>query len=156
MRTEPDFRDFLSCLNTRGVNYCIVGGFGVIYHGRPRFTNDLDILVEPSKDNSRKTYEALKDFGADISNIKEDYFKKTGNFYQIGVPPVQIHLLNSIAGVEPGKALKNKVKSNYGNTPAYFIALEDLLQNKKAAGREMDKLDIRVLETVKNKSRKKG
>ncbi len=126
----------------------------MIYHGRPRFTNDLDILIEPSLENSRKTYQALKDFGADISNIEEDYFEKTGNFYQVGVPPVQIHLVNSITGVEPLKALKNKVKSKYGNTPTYFISLDDLFQNKKETGREMDKMDIRVLETIKNKSKK--
>lgn len=49
MRVEKDFEDFLKLLNKYKVKYCIIGGFAVVYHSRPRFTDDMDILVFPSQ-----------------------------------------------------------------------------------------------------------
>jgi len=59
MRIENDFKDFLSYLNKKRVNYCIAGGFSVIYYSRPRYTGDLDILIESSLENSKKIYERM-------------------------------------------------------------------------------------------------
>lgn len=153
MRVEKDFKDFLLHLNKHRVNYCIIGGFSVVYHSRPRFTDDMDILIKPSLDNSKKVYKAMKNFGADVSNIERDYFVTPGCFYQIGVPPVQIHILNSAEGVDIEKVFKNKIKALYGNIPTYYIASNDLIKNKKAANRNKDKLDIEALKLAK-KSKK--
>ncbi|MCD6311669.1 MAG: hypothetical protein J7M11_04340 [Elusimicrobia bacterium] len=154
MRNERDFRDFLICFNKYRVNYCIIGGFSVIYHSRPRFTNDMDILIKPSSGNSKKVYKAMKDFGADVSNIDPDYFIAPGHFYQIGVPPVQIHILNFADGVDMDKVFKNKIKAQYANIRAYYIALNDVIKNKQSSGRNKDKLDVEALKLAKEKSKK--
>lgn len=48
---NQDFQEFLLALNEKKVNYVLVGGYSVIYHGFPRTTGDLDLFVEVSKDN---------------------------------------------------------------------------------------------------------
>ncbi len=153
MRVERDFKDLLFCFNKYHVNYCIIGGFSVVYHTRPRFTNDIDILIKPSSGNSKKAYEAMRNFGADVSNIDPGYFIIPGHFYQIGVPPVQIHILNFADGVDMDKVFKNKIKARYGNVPAYYVALNDIIKNKKASGRAKDKLDVEALKLAKVKSK---
>lgn len=47
MDVQKDFADLCSLLNEQGVEFLIVGGYAVGYHGAPRFTGDLDILVRP-------------------------------------------------------------------------------------------------------------
>ena len=41
----PDFKEFLRLLNTHGVEYLLIGGYAVGYHGYPRATNDMDIWI---------------------------------------------------------------------------------------------------------------
>jgi hypothetical protein len=48
-----DFLEFLLALNKNEVNYVLVGGYSVIYHGFPRTTGDIDIFVEVVKSNDR-------------------------------------------------------------------------------------------------------
>ncbi|MEI6637506.1 MAG: hypothetical protein WCO99_13130 [Planctomycetota bacterium] len=48
MSTPPDFEDFLQLLEANRVEYMIVGGYAVAYHGFPRFTKDLDIFCRRS------------------------------------------------------------------------------------------------------------
>jgi hypothetical protein len=66
---------------------------------------------------------------------------------------VQIHILNSIKGVDIERVFKNKVKAVYGVEDTYFISIDDLIANKKAAGRDKDKLDAKILKEVKNKNK---
>ena len=54
MSLSADLREFIELLNSRGVEYVIVGAHSLAFHGRPRYTGDLDILVRPSPDNAEK------------------------------------------------------------------------------------------------------
>jgi len=58
MRLSNDLREFLELLNSRGVDYVIVGAHSLAFHGRPRYTGDLGILAEPL----RKTRASLSLF----------------------------------------------------------------------------------------------
>ena len=53
MTLSKDWREFLELLNSRGVDYVIVGAQSLAFHGRPCHTGDLDILVRPTIDNAR-------------------------------------------------------------------------------------------------------
>lgn len=53
MKVSQDFEEFFKLLNEENVNYLIVGGYAVAYHGQPRFTGDVDIFLEISPDNAR-------------------------------------------------------------------------------------------------------
>ena len=62
MEAQQDFRELLACLNARGVEYMIVGGYAVAFHGAPRFTGDLDVWVRPDAENARRVMAALVDY----------------------------------------------------------------------------------------------
>jgi hypothetical protein len=51
MNIQPDFKDFLRLLETHQVDYMIVGGYAVAFHGFPRFTKDIDIFFDVSAAN---------------------------------------------------------------------------------------------------------
>ncbi|MDP2983793.1 MAG: hypothetical protein Q8O92_10745 [Candidatus Latescibacter sp.] len=44
MVLPPDFKEFLKLLNDKNIQYLLIGGYAVGYHGYPRATNDMDIL----------------------------------------------------------------------------------------------------------------
>jgi hypothetical protein len=54
MTLEPDFEDFISLLTKYHVEYLIVGGYAMAFHGRPRYTGDLDIWINISESNAEK------------------------------------------------------------------------------------------------------
>jgi len=54
--------------------------------------------------------------------------------------------LNEIDGVNFNTAAKNLVRGKYGKIDVNFIGLEELVVNKKAAGRPQDKVDVELLE----------
>jgi uncharacterized protein involved in exopolysaccharide biosynthesis len=60
---EKDFEELFALFNKHRVRYCIVGSFAVAFYARPRYTKDIDVLIEPSRENSRKVVRALNDFG---------------------------------------------------------------------------------------------
>jgi len=63
MALSKDWREFLELLNSRGVDYVIVGAQSLAFHGHPRHTGDLDILVRPTLDNARLLLALLNQFG---------------------------------------------------------------------------------------------
>jgi hypothetical protein len=54
METQPDFRELLALFNAHHVEYMIVGGYALAFHGAPRFTGDLDLLVKPDAANAQR------------------------------------------------------------------------------------------------------
>lgn len=59
MPANPDFRDLFAAFNAAHVRYLLVGGYALAFHGRPRFTKDLDIWIEPDAENAARAYAAL-------------------------------------------------------------------------------------------------
>jgi hypothetical protein len=92
---NPDFQEFLLALNKSEVNYVLVGGYSVIYHGFPRTTGDLDIFVEVSKSNYQKLVQAFEQFQMPLFDMSEDSFLHHPqiNVYTFGRPPVCIEIL---------------------------------------------------------------
>ena len=72
MRIEKDFEDLIRYLNRNKAEYCIVGGFAVIYYSTPSYTGDLDILVMPAAENANRVLQALEDFGVGAGEIAEE------------------------------------------------------------------------------------
>jgi hypothetical protein len=143
---SPDFKEILSTFNEHEVKYLIVGAYAVIKYSEPRYTNDLDIWVEPSADNAPRVYAALKAFGAPMSKLTESDFATDG-FFQMGRPPVRIDILMSIDGVEFVDAWPNRQEGDFDGIPANFISADDLITNKSISARPQDTIDI---ESVKN------
>lgn len=151
---QKDFVEFCALLNQHGVEYLIVGGYAVAFHGAPRFTGDLDIFVRPSADNYSRVLRALEDFGFPVEGLDSSYLVKRRKILQLGVPPVQVHLMNSISGVDFEKAWHKRLPSAYGDTPVHYMDLETLLKNKRASGRPKDLADVVALLGAKRRRKK--
>jgi len=145
MDLYPDFKELLALLNKHGVEYLVVGGYALAFHGSPRFTGDMDVYVRPRKDNARRVLKALEEFGFGSLDLAEDEFSSPGKVVQLGVPPVRVDLITSLTGVSWEKAEASKVTGTYGDVPVPFIGREPFIANKRAVGRPKDLADIEAL-----------
>ena len=148
MRIERDFKEFIALLNENKVKYLIVGGFAFAFYVEPRYTKDIDIFVEASKENSKKIIAALTAFGFGNIGLKEEDFQKPDQIIQLGYAPVRIDIITSIAGVTFDSAWRNKVEGKYGDIHCFFISKEDLILNKQKAARPRDITDVKKLKKI--------
>jgi hypothetical protein len=144
MEIQPDFRDLLALFNAHKVEYVIVGGYALAFHGAPRFTGDIDILVKPDPINATRILTALDKFGFGSLDLSRDDFAYPHNVIQLGVPPVRVDILTSISGVSWDEAWSGKVPGMYGEVPV-DIGLEAFTSNKRATGRNKDLADLDAL-----------
>ena len=154
MRVEKDYRDFLRLLGAKKAKYLIVGGFAYSYHAEPRYTKDIDLLVEATEENGAKVRAAIAEFWGMKPEIDPADFIRRDAVIQLGLEPVRIDIITSCAGIEFQSAWKNRVKAKYGDILVFFISLEDLIKNKRAVGRDRDLLDAKYLERVRKAKRK--
>ena len=79
MVTEKDYEEFLKLLNKHDVKYCIIGAFAMAFHAEPRYTKDIDILVQASTKNAEKILLALDEFGFGSLNLNAEDFSTGEN-----------------------------------------------------------------------------
>ena len=142
-----DFTDLLIELADAGADFVIVGGYAVAFHGHPRATKDLDILVRPTDANAKNVYAALAAFGAPLEefDVIADDFADYGGVLQIGLPPRRIDILNRATGIAFDEALQEAGTFEVEGRKIRVIGLDALLKNKRAAGREQDLADVAAL-----------
>lgn len=99
MPLNKDLREFLGLLNSNEVEYLVVGAFAVAFHGFPRYTADLDLLVRPTEENADRAFRALSQFGFGNVGIGAADLRTPGMIIQLGVQPNRIDLLTAISGV---------------------------------------------------------
>ena len=117
METQPDFRELLALFSAHRVEYLIVGGYALAFHGAPRFTGDLDILVKPDAANAQRILTALEVFGFASVCLTRSGFECLDQVVQLGVLPVRIDLLTSITGVSWDEAWVGRTAGSYGDIP---------------------------------------
>lgn len=145
MTTHVDFEDFLRLLETNQVEYMIVGGYAVAFHGFPRFTKDLDVFFADDPENLRRLQQALIAFGFQATSVPVEALGRPGAVLAIGIEPVRIDLVNRIAGVTFAEARPRTVRGRYGASDVTFIGRCDLVRNKRATGRQRDLGDVEEL-----------
>jgi len=145
MEVQEDFRDLLALFNANQVDYLIVGAHALAYHGVPRYTGDLDILVHPDPANARRILKALKEFGFGAVGLTADDFTIPDKVLQLGVPPVRIDIVTSITGVSWEEAAEGRVQGNYGDVPVHFLGKKEFIKNKRSLGRKKDEADLEAL-----------
>src|SRR5262245_685727 len=145
MAPSKDWREFLELLNSRSVDYVIVGAQSLAFHGRPRHTGDLDILVRPSSDNARLLLALLNQFGFERSNFEETDFLQPEQIIQLGRAPSWIALLTSISGVSTNEAFASKISAILDGIPVFVLGKDELIRNKRAVSRPQDLADLAVL-----------
>ena len=145
MEVQPDFKELLALFNDHRVSYLIVGGYALAFHGAPRFTGDLDILIKPDHENASRIVAALDAFGFASLGLTESDFEQPDQVIQLGVAPVRIDLITSITGVSWDEAFTGKIVSSYGDVPVHYIGRQQFVLNKRATGRKRDLADLEAL-----------
>jgi predicted nucleotidyltransferase len=140
-----DFKEFLKLLNAHKVEYLLIGGYAVSYHGYPRATVDMDIWISMNPDNADKIVAVLKEFGFDSSELSPEMFLKEWQVIRLGVPPVRVELNTMISGVDFDDCYAERVTDVLDGVEVNLINLKHLKANKKAAGRHQDLADLENL-----------
>ena len=140
-----DFKEFLKLMNYYKIEYLLIGGFAVAYHGYPRATGDMDIWIAINTNNAKKMVNVLKDFGFNVPELSDDLFLRKKKVVRMGVPPIRIEILTDISGVKFDECYKLKICDVIDGIEMNIIDLKNLKKNKKASGRLRDLLDIENL-----------
>jgi predicted nucleotidyltransferase len=153
---EKDFREFLELLLAHGVEFMIVGGFAVALHGFPRYTEDLDVLIARNEENAEKLMSALREFGFGNIGLSIVDFLNPDRVVQLGRVPVRIDIITSMSGIKDYEQLfaSSRIQDLDGLN-VKIISLDNLIVNKKASGRDQDKVDARRLLTIKSQKKNK-
>jgi predicted nucleotidyltransferase len=140
-----DFREFLKLLNEAKVEYLLIGGYAVGYHGYPRTTADMDVWVAISPANAARLIEAFRHFGMDDPGLTADLFLHRGKIVRMGVPPMRIEVLTAIDGVAFSDCFARRETIALDGLRVNMISLADLRKNKLASGRHKDLDDLEHL-----------
>lgn len=140
-----DFREFLRLLNEAEVEYLLIGGYAVGYHGYPRATADMDIWVGISPDNASKLVDVFSRFGMSDPDLTVDLFQERGKIVRMGVPPIRIEVLTEIDGVTFEECHAARLTVEIDDQLVHLISREHLRKNKQAAARHKDLDDLEHL-----------
>jgi hypothetical protein len=105
----PDFDEFFGSLIAHGVEFLVVGAYALAYHGAPRYTGDIDVLLRPTTENAARLLDALSTFGFPSINLDPGQVIEPSRIIQMGVEPVQIHVMSDISGVTWDEAWAGRV-----------------------------------------------
>ena len=149
MDLPPDFRELLAEFARSGVEAVLVGGYAVAFHGRPRATKDIDLVLEGSPANLQRASEALARFGAPAVVVEAVRMQAPSDVVYLGQPPLRVDLLRAIDGVDTESLVARAIATEIDGVALRVIDLSDLITNKRAAGRPQDLIDAEFLERVR-------
>jgi hypothetical protein len=143
---NSDYKNMLQVLLENDVKFLLVGAYAMGAHGYPRATGDIDIWVEPSAENSERVYRSMVAFGAPLHEIDGTTFATPGVVFQIGIAPRRIDIITAISGVGFNSAYQQRQTVEMESLSIPILSLGDLIRNKRATGRDKDRLDADQLE----------
>jgi hypothetical protein len=143
-----DWTDVLAALRESGARFLVVGAHAMAVHGVPRGTQDLDVWIDPSRENAERVWRGLAAFGAPLEalGISREDLSRSNTVIQLGLPPNRVDLLTGISGVPDFEtAWAGRVEHAFGGQSVPFIGRAALIQNKRGAGRRKDLADLEAL-----------
>ena len=140
-----DFKEFLKLLNEAKVQYLLIGGYAVGYHGYPRATADMDIWVAIAPDNASKLVSVFRQFGMHDPKLTPGLFEERGKIIRMGVPPMRIEILTEIDGVAFADCYADRITTEIDGQSVDLISRKHLRINKLASGRHKDLDDLEHL-----------
>jgi predicted nucleotidyltransferase len=135
---NSDFKDLLRAFNDAGVRYLVVGGYAYAEHVEPRYTKDLDIWIERSRDNAERVLAGLNDFGAPLRELTTEDLTTAGTFFQIGLPPNRIDIISQLETMDFAECWERRKTVSIGELRVEYISLDDLIDNKERTARPHD------------------
>ncbi|MEA2626856.1 MAG: hypothetical protein QOD06_2901 [Candidatus Binatota bacterium] len=148
MKLQKDLREFFELLNSRAVDYLVVGGHAVTFHGYPRYTG---LWIRVSSENASRVLESLDAFGFAGTGLTADDFLRAGRVIQLGTPPNRIDLLTGVTGVDFDEAWESRIQALLDDVPVAFVARDVLLRNKRATGRAKGVADVEQLTRTRSR-----
>lgn len=145
MKLERDLREFIELLNAHEVRYLVVGAHAVAFHGRPRYTADIDFFVDSSSENAQRISDTLQEFGLVDIGVSSADFTAPDLIVQLGIEPNRVDIMTSISGVTFTEAWNSRAAGELDGLPVQFISKELLRRNKAAVGRKQDLADLDYL-----------
>ena len=127
----------------------LVGGYAVAFHGRPRATKDIDLVLEGSAANLERAADALARFGAPSVVVEGVRRQAPDDIVYMGQSPLRVDFLRTIDGVDSASLVTHAVAAEIDGVPLRVIELSDLIANKRAVGRPQDVVDADFLERVR-------
>ena len=140
-----NLKEFVVLLNKHNVNYLLIGGWAINMYIQPRFTKDVDFLMDSKSENVEKLKDVLRELGVKNFNI-ESFKTMPDEVITLGVKPLEIEIFNKIDGLNTEETCKNKQVVNVDGIDINIISIDDLIINKKASGRLQDLADVEKLE----------
>ena len=137
--------DVFASFHKHKVKYIVIGGIAAVLHGVPRATFDLDILIEASAGNAQHLLDALAEANfatATLITANELIAHEITVFKD----RVRIDVLTLTPGLQFEEAWQHRIAMNYQGQEFYVASKEDLIRSKRAAGRQKDLEDVRMLE----------
>lgn len=153
MELNKDFREFIELLNAHEVQYLVIGGYAVNFHGYPRYTQDIDFWIWMAEANIRRLLTAMRAFGFGSLGLDVEDFKDPENVIQLGYAPYRIDMLVDVNGLEFETSYQRSTQAELDGVVVRFLSLPDLVIAKKNAGRLQDLADAEQLEKLARKKR---
>jgi hypothetical protein len=138
-------KDAFASFQKHEVRYIVIGGIASVLYGVPRATFDLDILIDATPENIRRLLDSLLEAGmgtASLTNVDEILSHEITIFKD----HVRIDVQTSTPGLNFQDAWAHRNTLEYQGQSFYVASREDLISSKKAAGRDVDLDDVRLLE----------
>ncbi len=160
-RLGPNAVKFCRCLNALAVEYLVIGGHAVAFHGYRRPILDLDVFVATHAVNARKLVRVLHEVGHGVPPEAYEFFQMEERVIRIGqppftterfaaqdrmihlgAPPTQFEVLTSISAVTFAECYPERVTGVIDGVPVQVIGLAQLRRNKRASIRAKDADDL--------------
>lgn len=148
MNITQDMFEFIQLLNKHEVEYVIIGAHALSHFGYPRYSGDLDILIQPIHNEAEKIIAVLDEFGFGSLNLKVEDFLNKDAVIQLGVEPNRIDILTGITGPDLDTIFKGKIKATFNGENVQYISKQHLIENKEATGRLKDLVDAEMLKKL--------
>jgi hypothetical protein len=158
--TPPRFLDLLRVLCEHEVEFVLIGGLAVGYHGYRRATKDVDIVPEQSRDNLARLWRALVQLQARPAELDEfraeeipmpfslDGMVEGGGNWAIYTRFGRLDVMQWVKGIESYDALRadaETIDEPAIGYPVQVAGVEDLIAMKEAADRDLDRIDVTAL-----------
>ena len=143
-----DLLELLELFRSKGVEFLVVGGHAVGFHGYPRLTDDLDLYVRPDASNGARIVEALSAFGFESLDLKAEDFEAKDRMVHLGRKPNRVDLLTEGYDVPFAEAWERRVPASLDGVAVSMISRDDLIRGKRATGRPQDLADADALENL--------
>jgi predicted nucleotidyltransferase len=146
-------QELITQLINNKVEFIIIGGYSVIFHGYKRTTGDVDIWLKPTNNNKKKLLKVLEMESIVEEDIKtvEDLNFEDHHVFSIWEEPEKVDFITRINIVDFEMAYKNKINAEVDGIIIPFIHLNDLIISKFNTGRTKDQADIEQLQKIHSK-----